>query len=65
MTDATIERLFAILEEMQNVTAKLRDVLIESDERRAGIAKQDAEDMRKKTKKTHFTSVVAVFQTLS
>lgn len=48
MPEATLERLFAILEEIQDSTAKLRDILIEADTRSADIARQDAQD--KKTK---------------
>jgi hypothetical protein len=48
MPEATLERLFAILEEIQDSTAKLRDVLIEADSRSADIAKQDAQDKEKK-----------------
>jgi hypothetical protein len=48
MPDATLERLFAILEEIQDSTAKLRDVLLEADNRSADTAKQDAQDNKKK-----------------
>jgi hypothetical protein len=46
--DATIERLFAILEEIQNSTDKLRDVITDADTRRSDIARQDADDKKKK-----------------
>jgi hypothetical protein len=41
MSDAALARLFAILEEIQNSTDKLRDVITEADKRPAGTAKQD------------------------